>query len=138
VPIKFYNSNIPFRLRNKRKIVSWIERVVSNHGYIVENISIIFCTEEEIIRINNQYLNHNYFTDIITFPYSKDKNISADLFISIPTVRDNAKVFNQLFSVELNRVIIHGVLHLIGYDDKTVKMKKKIREVEDQCLKLFN
>jgi rRNA maturation RNase YbeY len=137
VPIKFYNSNILFRLRNKKKIKSWINGVVSNHGYMVENISIIFCSEEEIHRINNHFLNHNYFTDIITFPYSNGKSISADLYISVPTVKENAKLYKQLFSIELNRVIIHGVLHLLGYDDKTEEMKKRIRVAEENSLKLL-
>jgi rRNA maturation RNase YbeY len=138
VPINFYNSNIEFRLREIKVIKKWIEKVILLHGYQVENLSIIFCSEEEIVRINSEFLKHNYPTDIITFSYSQEKSIEAELYIALSVVKCNSKIFNQTFKNELERVIIHGVLHLLGYNDKTRAQRKVMREAEDKYLKLLH
>ncbi|HNV82170.1 MAG: rRNA maturation RNase YbeY [Tenuifilaceae bacterium] len=138
MPINFYNSNIEFRLREIKVIKKWIEKVILLHGYQVENLSIIFCSEEEIVRINSEFLKHNYPTDIITFSYSQEKSIEAELYIALSVVKCNSKIFNQTFKNELERVIIHGVLHLLGYNDKTRAQRKVMREAEDKYLKLLH
>jgi len=138
VPINFFNSSITFRLRGKKIIKKWIEKVVLLNGYQINELSIIFCSEEEIVRINNEFLKHYYSTDIITFSYSKEKSLEAELYIAISVVKYNSKIYSQTFKNELERVIIHGVLHLIGYDDKTKKQKEEMRIAEDKYLKLLN
>ena len=138
MPINFYNSNIEFRLREIKVIKKWIEKVILLHGYQVENLSIIFCSEEEIVRINSEFLKHNYPTDIITFSYSQEKSIEAELYIALSVVKCNSKIFNQTFKNELERVIIHGALHLLGYNDKTRAQRKVMREAEDKYLKLLH
>jgi rRNA maturation RNase YbeY len=100
-------------------------------GKIAGDISIVFCSDDYLKVINLKYLNHDYYTDVITFDYSENNRISGDLFISIDRVNENAGLNNINFIQELYRVIIHGVLHLCGYNDKTVKEKKEIREKED-------
>ncbi len=131
MPIFFYNSDLDFKLKNKRSLKCWVKCIIESSGFNLGNINYIFTSDEEILRINQEYLNHNYYTDIITFPFTQDKLISGDLYISIPTVKHNAKEFNQSFELELNRVIAHGVLHLIGFDDKTDQDQKVMREQED-------
>jgi rRNA maturation RNase YbeY len=134
VAIKFYNNKCSFRLRSKKIIKNWIKITIEENGYTLNDISIIFCSSQEILRINRKYLNHNYLTDIITFPYNQGKSISADIFICISVVKQNAKDFKQNLKKELYRVIIHGILHLIGYNDITDEQIKEIRKAEEMCL----
>ena len=136
--ISFHNLDSNFILPNKRIYKRWISNVISSESFRVGDISYVFCSEEEILNINKQFLSHNYYTDIITFPYTEDDCISADIYISVPTVKYNAQKFNQTFIHELNRVIIHGVLHLTGYDDLTDVDKIKMREAEDRSLEVLN
>jgi rRNA maturation RNase YbeY len=102
----------------------------------VGNINYIFCDEEYILEINKQYLNHDYGTDIITFDYSKNKRLHADIYICIDVVRDNKKKFKTKMNDELQRVILHGILHLAGYKDKTESEKKNMKKAEDYYLSL--
>ena len=102
------------------------------------NINIIFCSDNYILDVNVKYLGHDYFTDIITFDYCEKNILSGDLFISIDTVRDNAEFYKTEFQDELNRVIVHGLLHLIGYDDHTPEEQKIMREKEIYYLELRN
>lgn len=99
------------------------------------NISVIFCSDDYLLDINIKYLNHNFYTDIVTFDYVEENLISGDLFISVDRVKENAKKFDQPFKKELFRVILHGVLHLIGYNDKTEEEQKMMRSKEDFYLK---
>ncbi len=101
------------------------------------DLTLIFCSDEYLLEINNKHLNHDYYTDIITFDYSQKKNISGDLFISIDRVKENAKEFSVPFLNELSRVVVHGVLHLCGYNDKTEEEKKQMRKLENKYLKNF-
>jgi rRNA maturation RNase YbeY len=135
--IRFNNHEKIFKLKNKRKIVNWIKRIVSSYGKSAGEISIIFTSDNYILEINNQYLNHNYFTDIITFDYSTKSVIEGDIFISVDTVLSNSKKFHTSFKEEILRVIIHGVLHLIGFKDKTAKEKSEMRRNEDLALIIF-
>jgi rRNA maturation RNase YbeY len=138
VPILFHTVDVDFNLPQKRIIKKWIGEVIASYNFKVGDINYIFCSDAEILKVNIQYLNHNYYTDIITFPYTVNNIISADMYISIHTVDDNAKKFNQTFIRELNRVMVHGVLHLVGYSDSTDIEQKEMRLNEDKSLELLN
>lgn len=98
-------------------------------------LNFIFCSDNYILKMNKKYLNHDYFTDVITFNYNEDKTLKGDIFISKDTVSDNSKIYNVSFENELNRVMIHGVLHLIGYNDKNESEKAEMKSKENQYLK---
>lgn len=135
--VNFFKQDCNFELPHKRITKKWISRIIARYGFKLGTLNYIFCSDAEILKINMQYLNHDYFTDIITFPYSEESTLSADIFISIDTVRFNAENFNQKFEDELNRVIIHGVLHLIGFRDNTKVEKEKMREEENKSVLIF-
>ena len=137
MPIHFFTEDIAFTLDEKEKTISWIEQILSAEGYKPENINYIFCSDNHLLEMNQQYLNHNTFTDIITFNHSEQKeNLEADIFISIERVRENAASLKKSFTEELHRVIIHGLLHLLGLKDKSDSEKQEMREKEDACLSL--
>jgi len=138
VPINFFTSGYNYTLPQKRVKKLWIHDVITSAKKEVGTINFIFTSEDEILRINKEFLKHNFFTDIITFPYNEMDFISADLYISVPTVIHNAKKFNQTFENELNRVMVHGVLHLIGFDDKIEKDQIVMREQENFWLSKLN
>jgi len=122
----------------KRRIIShWIKSIVESFDKKMGAITCIFCDDEEILRINKLYLNHDYYTDIITFDYSERDVVGGDLFISLDTVKSNADKYNVDFQEELLRVIIHGVLHLCGLKDKTPKEEKAMRIQEDKALIVY-
>ncbi len=135
--IRFSTQGIKYTLKNKRKITGWIKEIAKRHHKIVGEITIIFTSDGYILEINNQYLNHNYFTDIITFDYSSKNLIEGDIFISIETVRSNSLKFKTSFSDETLRVIIHGVLHLVGFRDKSIEDKKEMTINEDLALETY-
>lgn len=127
-----YNfEDVEFVLPDTKILSSWIEFAIKNECKILGNISYIFCSDEYLWNINKQFLQHDYYTDIITFDYVKNNIISGDLFISYDRIKDNAEKFNVLRETELLRVMIHGVLHLIGYDDITDELEKEIHQKED-------
>ncbi len=132
--ISFVSEEIKFNFPDKLKIKQWIKNTVAEEGSRVGEISIVFCSDEYLLNVNNQYLQHDYYTDIITFDYSEDGFVSGDLMISIDRVKENATIQNTKFEDELHRVIIHGVLHLLGYKDKTAKEEKQMRGKEDSYL----
>ncbi len=136
--ILFHQEDISFRLKNIKKIKSWIEKTIIQEKGILGDLNFIFCTDNYLHKINLEYLHHDTFTDIITFDYTQGKHISGDIFISIERVRENAKKFNQTIDNELNRVLIHGTLHLMGYKDKTPKEKETMRAKEDFYLTLLS
>ncbi len=123
---------------NQDDISKWISTVVNDNGKELGELSIIFCNDDYILNVNREYLNHDYFTDIITFDYCDYLLISGDLFISIDTVFDNSKKFNTKYDDELMRVIIHGVLHLIGFKDKTDEEQKEMTNQENISLYLLD
>ena len=122
----------------KRKTSAWIKRVAALYGKTVGNIAYIFCSDEKILDVNRMYLQHDYYTDIITFDYSEDNMISGDLFISLDTVRTNAEKFAVTYDSELYRVIIHGVLHLCGIDDKAPGARTVMERYENEALQLLD
>ncbi|MCH3924108.1 MAG: rRNA maturation RNase YbeY [Bacteroidales bacterium] len=129
-----FTNQISFLFKNKIKIKQWIKDIVTREDKKLGEISYIFCDDNKILEVNKQYLSHDYFTDIITFDYVEKDIISGDIIISIDRVKENSKSFNSSFEDELHRVIIHGVLHLIGYNDKTDKEQQIMREKENECL----
>lgn len=133
--INFHSLVSGFTLDRKREIKKWLTSVITEHGKISGQIDFIFCSDEYILEINREHLNHDYYTDIITFDYSEDENIiSGDIFISIDSVSENAKGLNLALRNELERVMVHGVLHLLGYVDGTEGEKQLMRSKEDQFL----
>ncbi len=119
-------------------INTWIRRVADIYGKKIGDISYIFCSDEKILEVNRQYLQHDYYTDIITFDYTKGNKISGDLFISLDTVKSNSLQFGYEYEDELNRVIIHGILHLCGINDKGPGEREIMEEAENNALALLN
>ncbi len=136
--IQFLSENIQLPDLNVSAVERWIKKTVASYGLKTGNINYIFCDDERIIEVNRHFLNHDYYTDIITFDYSTEKVIAGDLFISIDTVASNSKQFNVDFNQELHRVIIHGVLHLCGEDDKTDEAQINMTKAENKALRLLN
>ncbi len=133
--ISAFSEDIDFELKNSTHVFDWIHSVVTSYQKNISEISYIFCSDEYLLNINREYLNHDYYTDIITFDNSSDEDeLIADLFISIERVQDNATTYNVSFEDELHRVMIHGVLHLIGFADKTDEDEKIMRQTELQHL----
>ncbi|MDR0547482.1 MAG: rRNA maturation RNase YbeY [Dysgonamonadaceae bacterium] len=120
----------------RREITNWIKQVATQHQKRVGEITYIFCSDDEILRINREYLKHDYYTDIITFDYSEKDRISGDLFISLDTVKSNSEQYNTDFIEEIRRVMIHGILHLCGFNDKSPEDEKLMRQKEDKALSL--
>ncbi len=122
---------------NNDLIISWLTNVCVSENKVCGPISIIFCSDDYLLSVNKEYLDHDYYTDIITFDYSADSEVSGDLFISIDRVKENALTYNVLFLTELYRVLVHGVLHLCGYGDKSVSEEKIMRSKEDFYLSIL-
>ncbi len=116
---------------------SWLSRVCGLEGKSLDEVSLIFCSDDYLLEINKAHLNHDYYTDIITFDYCEEDNIAGDLFISIDRVEENASDASVTFTEELNRVVVHGVLHLLGYKDKSEEEEKLMRGKEDWALGLI-
>ena len=132
----FEDTNFKF---NRRRLTSqWLKFTAESEIKRIGQVNIIFCSDNYILDINQKYLQHDYFTDIITFDYCEGKTLSGDLFISVDTVRENALFYGTEFDDELNRVIVHGLLHLIGYDDHSEKDRKLMRKKEDYYLSILN
>ena len=136
--IDFNFEDVNFTLPDTDILTNWIDYTVKNEGCFTGNISYVFCSDEYLWNMNKQYLGHDYYTDIITFDYVEDKYVSGDLFISIDRVEDNAKTFNVSRETELLRVMIHGVLHLLGYDDQTDEQEAEIHKMEDFYIDVYS
>jgi len=141
MPVKFFNEDSNYQLQQKRIIKDWIKNTIQNEKDKLGAINYIFTSDNYLLTINNEYLSHNYYTDIITFNYCDNNTINGDIFISIDSIRNNSARFGVTFINELHRVMIHGILHLIGYDDQTDEQKAIMREKEnyylDRLKKLF-
>ena len=121
----------------KREVSEWIKQVAATYDKRVGDIAYIFCSDEKILEVNNQYLQHDYYTDIITFDYTEGNRIGGDLFISLDTVKTNAEQFADNYQQELYRTIIHGVLHLCGIDDKGPGEREIMEAAENKALELY-
>ncbi|MFN5794924.1 MAG: rRNA maturation RNase YbeY [Bacteroidota bacterium] len=147
--IYFFSENTPFQLKGKKKIKKWISDVVLQQKHVVGNITFVFCSDEYLLKLNQLYLNHDTFTDIISFDYSEligankkliganKKLINGEIYISITRVKENATLNKQTFTQELHRVIIHGILHFCGFKDKRQEEKKLMRKMEDESLAII-
>ena len=131
--IIYHTEDVDFQLFKKPPLSNWIKKTVEIEGKTLGTVTYIFCSDDYLHKMNIEHLNHDTLTDIITFPYS-DNPIEGDIFISIDRVKDNAQDFNTTFDNELHRVMIHGILHLCGYKDKTEEDEKLMRQKEDEGL----
>ncbi len=132
-----FSFETKYNLKSRTLIKQWIKRVVESKGKKPGSISYIFCDDDYLLNINRQYLQHDYYTDIITFDYTEEEIVSGDLFISCERIKDNAKEMGVPEKEELMRVIIHGVLHLLGQKDKSDKEAKQMRKAEEESLLLL-
>lgn len=136
--VQFFYQEVRFRFLNRNTLKLFIENLFRVEKKKLQHLNIIFCTDEALLAVNREFLNHDYYTDIITFPLSSEgQPLEAELYISVDRVKDNAKKQEIRFSTELHRVIFHGCLHLTGYNDKSSQQIKKIREREDHYLRLY-
>lgn len=134
--INFFNEDIDFPEIDTKSLIRWISSVISSYSKETGSINYIFCSDEYLLKVNQDYLNHNYYTDIITFNYCEEKTISGDIFISLDTVNSNSEEYNTK-ETEIYRVMIHGVLHLIGLNDHSDDEKSEMRAAEDKALNLL-
>ncbi len=135
--IFFHNEDVKIEVKEKERIRKWIENTIKKEGKKGETINVILTSNSNMLSLNKKYLNRNYITDIIAFNYNRENIISGDLFLNPDTIKRNAKKYKTKLTEEIKRVIIHGVLHLIGYDDKKEEEKKVIREKENFYLDRF-
>jgi probable rRNA maturation factor len=135
--ISFHSEGVKAKTPSKRLLKAWIKEFVANHSKKVGEIAFIFCNDEKILEVNRNFLQHDYYTDIITFDYCEGDNVSGDIYISVERVQENAVIHNVNYNIELLRVLAHGVLHLIGFQDKEVKLKAEMTRNEDLCISLF-
>lgn len=133
-----FSCQTNYPLKSRTKIKQWIKQVIEAKGKKTGNITYIFCDDEYLLEVNKQYLQHDYYTDVITFDYVENDLISGDIFISTDRVRENALAFGSSETEELHRVIIHGALHLLGLKDKSEKEASQMRQAENETLKLLN
>jgi rRNA maturation RNase YbeY len=134
--ISYYTEDTPFVFKGKLLNNKWLKLVAESEIRRIGDISIIFCSDNYILNVNQEYLQHDYFTDIITFDYCEGDRLLGDLFISVDTVKENALEYGTEFQEELHRVIVHGILHLIGYDDHTPEDIEVMRKKENYYLSL--
>lgn len=134
--ISYFAEDVEFVFKNKRDTNRWLKTVAEGEIRKIGALNIIFCSDNYILDVNMKYLQHDYFTDIITFDYCEGNVLNGDLFISIDSVRENASFYGTEFKDELDRVIVHGILHLIGYDDHTEGESAIMKSKEDYCLGL--
>ena len=136
--IRFQTIDVPFPPIHLDAVRAWIQQVVSDEGYEVGELYYYFCSDDTLLGINQQRLGHDFYTDIVTFPLNDDpRTISSEFCISLDRIADNARQMGVSYESELHRVLIHGVLHLIGYDDLTDADRKAMRAKEESCLKLI-
>ena len=136
--IGFLNEGIRFKLPSPRKTKQWLASIAEQEGKAIESLTYIFSSDKYVSALNQRYLKHNTLTDIITFDYSEGEGIIGEVYISIPRVRENANLFKQPFELELRRVVAHGLLHLLGYKDKSPRQSARMRRKEEACLSLWH
>jgi rRNA maturation RNase YbeY len=131
-----YKTN--YSIKEETKYTEWFNKIITSESKSAGDLVFILTDDEEILKVNQDYLSHDYFTDIITFEYNTNDEVSGDVFISLDRIEENAKTYKVTFEEELRRVMVHGVLHLLGYNDKTEKEKAEMRSLENQNLKMFH
>ena len=133
-----FHPQTDFKLAHPDKYTEWIMDVVESCGKRIGELNYIFCTDEALLEMNQTFLDHDYYTDILTFPLDTNGSVSADIFISLDRVRENAREWNVGFDEELRRVMIHGVLHLLGWDDRTPEEEREMRRKEEEAIEMFH
>jgi len=136
--IQYIAENVKMPKLEKQRINRWIKEIAAGYGKKTGDIAYVFCDDQKILEINNQYLEHDYYTDIITFDYTTGNTISGDIFISLDTVKSNADEYGADFETELHRIIIHGILHLCGNDDKSPELRIDMTDKENKALGQLN
>jgi len=135
----FFTEEINFELKEKLRRKRWLKSIATNAGFNIKELNYVFCSDEYLYQMNLEYLNHETYTDIITFDNSeKEFDIAGDIFISIDRVTENAKTHNQKMEAELNRVLAHGLLHLMGFKDKTKEESNLMRQKEEESINLYH
>ena len=136
--IHFFSEEISFALKEKLNRKRWLTKIATNAGFKIKELNYVFCSDEYLYQMNRDYLKHDTYTDIITFDNSENKDdIEGDIFVSIDRVRENAKTHTQEIETEMNRVLAHGLLHLMGYKDKTQEEAALMRLKEEESIKLY-
>lgn len=136
--IQFFTEQTKFTIKNKTLIREWLSQIVRKHKKSIGEINIVFCSDDYLLKLNEQYLGHDTFTDIITFDFVEGKKISGDIFISVDRMKENSKLFHVEQTIEMHRLIVHGVLHLLSYEDDTPKNKKLMTAQEELALAWWN
>ena len=134
--VSFHSEQTNFFLSNESQIADWLTKVCQKEGRTLGEVSIIFCSDDYLLEVNKKHLNHDYYTDVITFDYTEEKLVSGDIFISVDRVSENAKNFVVPMLDEAHRIMVHGTLHLIGYKDKEIQAKEEMTAKEDFYLSL--
>ena len=136
-PIEFHSEDLDFSLSNPEQVADWIASIIEQHEFELVGLTYVFCSDDYLHQMNVEYLDHDTLTDIITFDNADEEGtVEGDIFVSIDRVRDNAQTLGIPFEDELHRVLIHGVLHLLGFKDKTDEQEALMRKQEDSCLSL--
>ena len=135
--IQFLSNSVPFKIPQPTTTANWLKAICLAEKRPLESLTYIFCSDAYLGDLNLQYLGHATYTDILSFDYSEGKSIQGEIYISIRRVRDNARKFNQPFETELRRVVAHGLLHFLGYKDKSARQKAQMRRKEEACLSLW-
>lgn len=135
--VRFYDNDIKSNLKNKRRLKIQIQTLFFDEGKNLDSLIYIFCSDTKLLQLNKEYLQHDTYTDILTFDLSEGEKIIGEIYISIDRVRENSQVFEEKYERELHRVIFHGALHLCGYPDKSDNEKRRMRKKEQECLNLY-
>jgi probable rRNA maturation factor len=136
--INFFNEDIKFKLNGKNNFKAWLKKVAEIEGFRINDLNYIFCSDHFLHKMNLEYLDHDTYTDIITFDNSEDETIiEGDIFVSTERITDNSKTLNTPFEEEVKRVIVHGLLHLCGYDDHSIEDKAEMRRLESEYILIF-
>lgn len=136
--ISFFYEETNFILPKTKNIKAWLKSIILNDGFQLEQINFIFCSDDYLHSLNLQYLEHDTYTDIITFDYSVENALEGDIYISVDRVNENAQTLGVDFNEEIYRVMAHGILHMMGFKDKSQEEKKQMRQKEDSCLSLLS
>lgn len=135
--VQFFNESVPMPAFDKTKVKRFVTQLAAKYGKIVGDVNYNFCSDERILEVNKQYLQHDYYTDIITFDYTEGNRIAGDIFVSVETVKSNAEEYGIPFIEELYRILFHGVLHLCGVNDQTPEERQQMIDCENSALKDF-
>lgn len=135
--VQFFSELKDFKVPHSRKTARWLITVANKENHVLDSLTYVFCSDEYLLSLNKQFLRHSTYTDILSFNYSEKDSISGEIYISVPRVRENASKFKQDFEVELRRVIVHGLLHFLGHNDKSPRQKAQMRRKEEACLSLW-